>query len=185
MRCDEIRERLVDLLYDERGTPAASPELRAHVDSCPDCRKELEELRSVQGALRTWEEEPPLRPICIPAAEHSARVPWFSPLRVLGFAAKAAVVVLAFLALSNAEFTRNRDGFTFKTHAFSRNLPGSEYATRAETLKVVKQALRESEAYMREENAQQLNAALDLVDRQMGQEMSYLRSHYNLDRAKN
>jgi hypothetical protein len=185
MRCDEIRERLVDLLYDEKDTPTASPELNAHVDSCPNCRKELEELRGLQAALHTWQDEPPLRPVRIPVSEKARAVPWFSPFRMLGFAVKAAVVVVAFLALWNAELTWNRDGFSFKTHAFSRGLPRSEYATRAETLRVLKQALRESEAYMRDENAQKLNAALDLVDRQMGLEMRYLESHYTLDRAKN
>ena len=185
MRCDEIRERLIDLLYDERGTPAASPELRAHVDSCPDCRKELDELRSVRGALRTWEDETPLRPVRVPAAEEPRPVPWFSPFRVMGFALKAAVVVLAFLALANSELSWTREGFSFKTHAFSRDLPRNDYATRAETLKVLKLALRDSEAYMREENAQQLNAALDLVDKQMGQQMRYVQTHYTLDRTKN
>jgi hypothetical protein len=185
MRCDEIRERLVDLLYDERGTPPASPELKAHVDSCPSCRKELEELRGLQGALRTWEDEPPLRPVRIPVTGKKLALPWFSPFRMLGFAVKAAVVIVAFLALANAEFTWNREGFSFKTHAFSRELPRSEYPTWAETLKIVKQGLHDSEAYMRDENAQQLNAALDLVDKQMGMEMRYLQSHYTLDRAKN
>jgi hypothetical protein len=185
MRCNEIHERLIELLYDERGTPAASPELRAHIDSCPECRKELEELRSVQGALRAWEDEPQLRPIRIPAAEQSRRASRFSPIPMLGFALKAAVVVLAFLALANAEFTRNREGFSFRTHAFSRELPRSDYSTKAEMLSMLKQYFRDSEAYMREENAQQLNSALDLVDKQMGQQMRYVQSHYALDRAKN
>jgi len=185
MRCDEIRERLVDLLYSERGTPAASPELKAHVESCPACRKELEELKGVQGALRAWEDEPPLRPVRVPATQSSPKSLWFPSFRMLGFAVKAAVVVVAFLALANSEITWNRDGFSFKTHLFSRDLPRSEYATRAETLKVLKQGLRDSEAYMREENAQQLNSALDLVDKQMGQQMRYLQTHYTLDRAKN
>ena len=39
MRCDEIKERFVDLLYHEQGTPSASPELQAHFRSCPNCQK--------------------------------------------------------------------------------------------------------------------------------------------------
>ena len=61
MRCEEIQERLVELLYSELGTPAASAELRGHVNSCPACQRELQELETVRSALKSWKDEPPLR----------------------------------------------------------------------------------------------------------------------------
>ncbi len=185
MRCDEIRERFVDLLYDERGTPAASPELKAHIDSCPSCRKELDDLKALRGVLRTWEDELPIRPVRLPELRSAPTVHRFSIFKVVRYAGIAALVVLAFLALSNAEFTRTADGFSFKTHAFSREIPQGEYITKAEMLRVVKEAIRDSEAYMTESTAQQINAALDLVDKQMGQELQYVRSRYSQSRTKN
>jgi hypothetical protein len=185
MRCDEIRERFVELLYKERGTPAASPELKAHIESCPGCRKELEDLKSLQGTLRVWKDETPLRPVRIPEAVKSPAIRRFSFFNVVRYAGIAALVTLAFLALSNAEFTWNHDGFSFKTHAFSRQSPQSGYPTNAEVRRVLKDALRESESYMMEYNSQQLNAALDLIERQMGQEMQFVRSHYSQAKGKN
>ncbi len=185
MRCDEIRERFVELLYDERGTPPASPELRAHIDSCPDCRKELEELKGLQGTLRAWKDEPPLRPAWIPETRTSLAARRFSPWKVLRYAGIAALVTLACLALSNAEMTWNREGFSFKTHAFSRELPPPDYYTKSEVRKVMKEALRDSESFMMDYNSQQINAALDYIDKQMGQELQYVRSRYSQTKAKN
>ncbi len=185
MRCDEIRERFVDLLYDERGTPPASPELKAHIDSCPKCRQELDELKSLRGVLRGWEDEQPLRPVAIPESNQVLVKPRLPFLRVARYAGIAALVLLSFLAVSNAEFTRTPDGFSFKTHMFTREAPSSDYCTKAEMLKVVKAAVMDSEAYMTESTHQQLNAALDLVDRQMGQELQYVRSRYSQSKSKN
>ncbi len=185
MRCDEIKERFVDLLYQERGTPPASPELKAHIDSCPSCRKELDELTRLRGVLRGWEDEQPLRPVWIPQVQPSVAAPRFSFFKVVRYAGLAALVMLAFLALSNAEFTRTSDGFTFKTHAFSREQPQKDYITKPEMMRIVKEAVRDSEAYMNEDTRQRLNAALDLVDRQMGQELQYIRSRYSQSKTRN
>ncbi len=185
MHCDEIRERFVELLYNERGTPPASPELKGHIDSCPACRKELEDLKILQGTLHSWKDEPPLRPVQIPEISKPSRAPWFFPLRVVRYAGVAALVTLAFLALSNAEFTWNREGFSFKTRLFTREASQGEYPTNAEVRKVLKEALRESESYMMDYNAQQLNATLDMVDKQLGQELRYVRSRYIQEHAKN
>ncbi len=185
MRCDEIRERFVELLYNERGTPSASPELKAHIDSCPNCRKELEDLRGLQGILKGWQDEQPLGRVWIPERKPVLMSTRFPIFKVARYAGIAALVVLAFLAVSNAEFTRTSDGFTFKTHAFSRGTPSSEYYTKAEMQRFVKEAIRDSEAYMTDTTNQQLNAALDLVDKQMGQELQYVRSRYSQSKSKN
>jgi predicted anti-sigma-YlaC factor YlaD len=63
MRCQEIQERFVDLLYQEPGTPSAGKELQEHLKNCPACQKELDGLQSVQTALKAWQDEPPLRAI--------------------------------------------------------------------------------------------------------------------------
>ncbi len=189
MRCDEIKERFVELLYDERGTVPASPELRAHIDSCPSCRKELEDLKALQGVLRNWKDEQPLRPVWIPQAQPLLPLSkrGFPIFKVLRYAGVAALVTLAFLAVSNAEFTRTRDGFAFRTHAFSwaQSQTQEEYITKPEMLKIVKEAVSDSESYMSSYMDQQVNAALDLVDKQMGQEMMYVRGRYSQSKSKN
>src|SRR2546427_4409303 len=146
MRCDEIQERFVELLYDETGTPPASAELRAHVDSCPACRAELEELRSVRGALAAWKDEPPLRSVArARPRERSAPAsgPWL--LRAARYGALAAMALLAFLALANAEITWNRDGFSFRTHLFAARPDTREFYTRSETRDLVRRALDDTE----------------------------------------
>lgn len=185
MRCDEIRERFVDLLYDELGTPAASPELRAHIDSCPECRKELEGLRVLQDTLRTWKDEASPAPVRIPEFKRRRPAFRFPIFKMLRYAGVAALVTLAFLALSNAELTWNKEGFSFRTHAFSRQTAQNDFYTKSETRRVMKEALRDSESFLIDYNSQQLNAALDLVDKQMGQEMRYVRGLYSQTRAKN
>ncbi len=50
MGCDETREQLMDLLYDE-GTPEARAESRAHLDACASCRAEWEALRGTRARV--------------------------------------------------------------------------------------------------------------------------------------
>src|SRR5262245_12998935 len=123
MRCDEVREKLVDLLYEEIGAASGSSELRAHVDSCPKCRTELDELRAVRGLLGAWSDEAPLRPTAVPvrSAARAPVVPFGSgravrPFALLRWGAIAAAAAVAFLVLANAEITWNREGFSFRTH---------------------------------------------------------------------
>ena len=50
--CTGMGERLVDLLLD----PAvAHAKVRAHVEGCESCRRELDELRATMTLLETWE----------------------------------------------------------------------------------------------------------------------------------
>jgi len=165
MRCDEIQERFVELLYDEAGTPPASAELRAHVDSCPACRAELEELLSVRRALATWKDEPPLRSVArARPRERSAPAsgPWL--LRAARYGALAAMALLTFLALANAEITWNRDGFSFRTHLFAARPDTREFYTRTETRDLVRRALDDTERRLSEEAWEVGQRVLDTVD---------------------
>src|SRR5512134_3185564 len=101
MRCDEIQERFVDLLYQEQGTPSASPELRAHLASCPACRRELDQLNATRAALAAWQDEPPLRPVVPPQPAAPRSISWAPAFRFLRAGAVAALAVLALLAVAN------------------------------------------------------------------------------------
>jgi len=50
--CTGMDERLAELLLDAASAPA---QLRAHVDGCARCGRELEELRATMALLDTWE----------------------------------------------------------------------------------------------------------------------------------
>ena len=162
MRCDEIQERMVELLYDEQGTPSAGPELRAHLLSCPECRKELEELKGVQNLLKVWKDESPLRPVTVPwVAEVPPRARFGTPWRVPIYAAVALLVIIAFLGLSNAEISLGKGGFSYKSHLFG---PSTDYYTKAEVRDILKRALDDSESRMTETNYLMMQRVLDTME---------------------
>ncbi len=162
MRCNEIQERFVDLLYQEQGTPSASPELLAHVRSCPGCQKELAEFKELQATLKVWHDEPPLRPVRVPRAESSASrfgVPFW---RVVRYAAVAALVTLAFLGLSNAQVTWDENGFAFRTSLFAPAAQPDYSPTREEMKTYIERAMAAYDNY----NFQMMQRVLDTVDQE-------------------
>jgi predicted anti-sigma-YlaC factor YlaD len=132
MRCNEIQEHFVELLYQEQGTPTASPEVQEHVRGCAACRKELAELKGLQATLAVWQDEPPLRPVTVPrnlAGPGRAGIPFWSMFR---YAAIAVLVILAFLGLSNAQIQWDRNGFSFRTSLRAPVILASNYPTKEE-----------------------------------------------------
>jgi hypothetical protein len=177
MRCEEIQERLVELLYNERGTPPASAELQGHVNSCPDCQKELRELEAVRSALKSWKDEPPLRTVAglvAPAKVVPMRTR-FSMLKIAKYGAVAAMVLLAFLAVSNAELTWNKDGFSFRTQLLtSPVLASSKYYDRAQIdqkvaglREIVREVMDDSEIRMMEGNRVMLLRMMEYIEQDM------------------
>lgn len=164
MRCEEIQERFIELLYEEPPVSTAKPDLEAHIRSCPKCRQELAELRNTRELLRVWKDEPPVRPVSVGAdvARFPARM--FTAARLTRYAAVAAVVLLAFLALANAEFTWNSEEFSFKTHWAAWGADGTDYYTKEEMLDILKSVLDDYEARMTESNLSMIKKMLDTVE---------------------
>ena len=52
MICREVKTNLPDLLL---APKSVSAEVRAHVDSCAECGKELQELEATMALMDTWE----------------------------------------------------------------------------------------------------------------------------------
>ena len=106
MQCEEIRERFVELLYEEGGTPASNAVILDHLQTCAACRRELEEMKQTRKYLQAWKDESPLRSVKIPGREAylSRRSGW----AYLRYAAIAAMALICILALANAEFTWNK-----------------------------------------------------------------------------
>jgi hypothetical protein len=186
MRCDEIQERLVELLYDERGTPPASAELQGHVNSCPACQKELQELEAARSALKSWKDEPPLRSVAglaVPAKVVPMRAR-FSVLKIAKYGAVAAMVVLSFLALSNAEMSWNKDGFSFRTHLLTSPIPASaKYYDKDEVREIVRQVADDSEIRMMEGNRVMLLRMMEYIERDM--DARFVRSQHARNQSRN
>ncbi len=184
MHCEEIKERLVDLLYDERRTLRSDPELEAHVSSCPSCRQELEELGSTRTALSRWKDEAPLRPVTLTALRQPASR-WVAFWPMARRVAMAAAVLLAFLALTNAEVSWEEGRFSFRTSLLPATASGSNYYTKSETRDLVSRALDDTESRMSETNYLMLQRVMDTMDEERWSEMRQVIAHGHDSRIKN
>jgi len=54
--CDEMNDKLADLLFDPAAAPA---KVRTHVEGCDRCRRELDELRATMALMDSWEAPEP------------------------------------------------------------------------------------------------------------------------------
>ncbi len=181
MRCNEIQERFVDLLYQEQGTPSASPELQAHIRSCPACQKELAEFKELQTALRIWHDEPPLRPVTVPRAQSSPirlRIPFW---RVVRYAAVAALVTLAFLGLSNAQVNWDKNGFALKTSLLAPAAQATNSYTKEEVKTIIDRVMADYQDY----NFQMMQRILDTVDQERANDYRSITRQIKGNRSKN
>jgi anti-sigma factor RsiW len=177
MRCDEVGERLVELLYDEVGTPRAGSELRAHVDSCAACEAELRELQATRRLLREWPDEPAPRRI-VPAVVPLAAAGRRSRLaRVARYGAVAAMLLVTLLALANTELTWSREaGFALRTHLLRGPSRSGDVPTRAEVRALLRQALDDTESRMSEETMMVGQRVLDTIEAERRVELRLLAS---------
>jgi hypothetical protein len=183
MRCDEIQERLIELLYDEPGAASADSALQKHVNSCARCRKELEELQDTRKALKLWKDEEPLRPPAILRTEKPPRHAFGTAWQMVRFGAIAALVLLGVLALANTRITWNRQGLTFSTNLFSGGSPSADYYTKAEVRDILKRSLDDSEARMFETDSLMIQEALETMEKE---QYAYLRlAHPKANQKRN
>ncbi|MEE2821799.1 MAG: hypothetical protein VYA53_02340 [Acidobacteriota bacterium] len=59
MKCEEIRERMIDVLYGEEMSPRKGFEFFKHLGVCSDCDTEYLELLDTREKLGDWNIEPP------------------------------------------------------------------------------------------------------------------------------
>jgi hypothetical protein len=184
MRCEEIQERFVDLLYDETGTPPASEELRAHLASCPVCRGELEALQATRSSLREWQDEAPPRPTLIPVGDRRAAPRGGRWFRTVRYAAIAAMLVVSFMAVVNSEIRWTKDGFHFSTHLFPIHQPVDVYS-KAETREILKRVLDESESRMLETNYLLIQRMMDTLEQERVSDIQKIRDQVRRSGGKN
>ena len=160
MRCDEIRESFVDLLYED--TSAANLEVKNHLQTCLECRREFEDLKQARTYLHEWKDESPLRSISI--ATRESRIKRTSYWKYLRYGAVAATVLICLLAIANTELTWTHDGFSLRTGLFRRAPEQTKYYTKSEVRDLMKRALDDSEMRTNETNYLMLQKMLDTVE---------------------
>jgi hypothetical protein len=144
MQCDDIKEILVSLLYEEEVSAAEKQNAHQHLETCLACKNELRELKSIRSVLSTWQDEEPPENLVFVTGE--AKASWraafqrifsmgdFKLARIGRLVATTAMVVLAFLALSNAEIRWESGKFSFRTSVLGgKNPPSTEVASRGGT----------------------------------------------------
>jgi hypothetical protein len=183
MRCDEVRERFVELLYDEAGTPRAGSELKGHILACPECRRELESLKRTRTLLGEWKDEAPDRPFRLPVDEPRRAVPHPNRFRIVRYAAIAAMLVLSFLSVANMEVRWDKNGFAMKTSLFSRGGEGTY--SKAEVRDLVKSVVDDSEARTLETNYLMMQNVLEKIEQERWQNLRLVRQQSARSGEKN
>jgi predicted anti-sigma-YlaC factor YlaD len=175
MRCEEIRERFIEFIYDEGGVPPENVEIQEHLDTCSACREELKELKQTRKYLQLWKDEAPLQKVAVVGRD--TVLPWRFSWKYLRYTAIAAMIVLCFLALANTQITWNKSGFSISTHLIPGRQPGQDYYTKAEVVDLMKRALDDSEFHMNELNNLMMQKMLDTVEQERWMDLRLDRVH--------
>jgi hypothetical protein len=169
MRCDEIREQMIDFIYDEGSVLPVDGEIEEHIRTCAACREEIEELKQTRRYLQLWKDEPPLRSVTI--ARRERLVHRNIARQCLGYAAIAAMLVLSFLALANAQLSWNKDGFSFSTRLFAKANAEQDYYTKAEVRSIMKEAFD----YTNENSHFLMQKMMDTIEKDRWNDMRLIR----------
>jgi len=81
----------------------------------------------------------------------------------------AAMLLLAFLGLANAEITWNKEGFAFRTHILpvpSSKFDPSTYYTKAEARSIIGRVADETEGRMLDANKLMIQDALEILEQE-------------------
>ncbi|MBI3939527.1 MAG: hypothetical protein HY315_01715 [Acidobacteria bacterium] len=153
MHCEECREQMLELIYEEGIRPRRRLELLDHVDGCPLCHEQYTALLESRALLQEWPDEEPAWGLRV---NPDYRVPavrrWLAPFRGVGFSwpvFKGALVVLlalvALLAISQSQFSWKNGGLTVHAQLWKGGNSGPETLSSQELLTLVDRMLAESE----------------------------------------
>ena len=181
MRCDEVKEYIIDAIYDESGIAPENIEIQKHLRTCPACREELEEMARARKYLQRWEDEPPLRRVTLGTKNtFENRSLSRNDTRYAGiarYAAIAAMVLITILALANTQIAWNKDGFSFSTRLFPGKVAERDYYTKTELRNLLKEVLEDSESRMNETIYLMTQETLKTVEQDRWMDLSMIRTH--------
>lgn len=175
MKCDLPREELIGFLYDDLDADQKAG-IESHLNTCPSCKRALEELKRTGNLLRNWaDEDPPASLVFVPD-----RLPWWKGIipdwlsagnrRWLapGLSLGLAAVILV-LAAFNLEARYDRHGevvvklqFPFVSQAGRAEAADEAPLTRAELVQVQRQSLAVIQEWI-EEGHQRQRVELGLI----------------------
>ncbi|MBI4455052.1 MAG: hypothetical protein HY644_04045 [Acidobacteria bacterium] len=155
MYCQQCRQQLLELVYEEGIRPRRRLELLDHVDSCPMCHEEYTELLESRALLQEWPDEELSWGLCInlnyqtsPLRRWFAAALW-SWLRwpVFRGATAALLLLVAVLAITQSEFFWNEGGLTVRAHLWkgNGNVVMSNAMSQEELLSTIDRIIAESE----------------------------------------
>ena len=122
MKCKETKILMMELLYNEISEKNKT-KLQKHLDSCPQCLTEFDELYTVPSFLEKWEDEK--SPIQISFSEDEKSIfdllnnliPSFNIIKKTGF---AFATILLMMAVFNTKIEFKDNSFSFET-SLARN----------------------------------------------------------------
>jgi hypothetical protein len=161
MQCQECKEQILELVYEEGIRPRRKLELLDHVDSCPLCHEEYTELLESRAILQEWPDEnitwnlqvrPDLEARFLPSSRFRRWLPsgpiWPRQLwPVFQGAFTGLLLLVAVLAISQSAFTWNEHGLTVQARLWkSRAAPvAANAANQQQLLELVDRMIAASE----------------------------------------
>ncbi len=145
MNCDQAREHLLDLIYEELPQGADRDALDSHLAGCPRCRAELQEMGTTRRFIAAWDDVPTADPGRVPAhAAKGAGRPLLHFPRISWLTAAAALLVIAAGVLAAVTPVQ----VSYNDHAVEIRLgagPAPPAAANPDWLRTVDQMIAESE----------------------------------------
>ncbi len=144
MNCDQAREQMLDLMYDEIPPGADRGALDAHLSGCPRCRAELDELGITRRFLAAWDDAPPSTPRSPLAPAAMAVRPLLHFPRISWLTAAAALLVIAagvLVAITPVQIRYHDNAVEIRLGG----TPAAPTAADSEWLRTVDQMIAESE----------------------------------------
>jgi len=166
MRCDEMPEKLVSLLYGELDKKEADT-VRSHMKTCGGCKEVFQEMKSTQNLLVKWEDAPPKTHFVFVSQPAGRLETWkekigqFSRSRGLALGIPLLTVIcLAFLSISKFQIHHKNGelqlGFGIEKSTLNEDqnklLVDALKQIQTETLTLVSGMIQDSEEHQRREN---------------------------------
>ena len=188
MKCNDMHQRLVSLLYDELNTEE-SKQVHHHLKRCKTCSRVYRELRNTINVLDQWEDlQPNFKTIFVRDTSswwtrQKTKIEQIGWGRRLAFGIPVfAGAILVFLAVLNFRFGYHEDGWSM---AFSLVPERSEINQEAlfidaleqkqnETLLLVSQMIKESEYKKSNENALTWASIVQNFEKQRQQDLEMI-----------